>query len=249
MAQICNHCGMPIRQGFKFCNVCGSPIQADTVKQDGVKPYSELMGYQGQVIRILTGEDAGDFVDAWPSCTIGREEADLMINDTTLSPQHARITVNENEVILEDLDSLNGVFLRSEDKHVLSDNDIIRAGDHYFLYELFSQENFDTDYGATFYASPSRGEKFRLIEILSGGRRGRACTAPDGGIAVGRTEGDFIFKDDERMSPKHFTIRWTQRGGILVDYSENGTYIQIRKPVQVSTGDLFFAGKTLFKVI
>ena len=249
MSQICNHCGMPIRPGFKFCNVCGSPIQNDTIQQEGVKPYSELMGYQGQTIRILTGEDAGDFVDVWPTCVIGREDADLIIEDKTLSAKHARINVNEKEIVIEDLDSLNGVFLKSEDKHLLSDNDIIRAGDHFFLYELFSQEKIEGNYGATFYASPSRGERFRLIEILSGGKRGRACAAPDGGIAVGRTDGDFTFPDDERMSSKHFSIRWTQRGGILRDYSENGTYIQIHKPVKLSHGDLFFAGKTLFKVI
>ena len=247
--QVCNHCGMPVRPGFKFCNVCGSPVKAEPVQQDSVEPYSDLMGYKGHALRLLTGSRTGEFVGIYPNCVIGRVNGDVKIDDATLSPRHAQLVVTKDEVTLEDLDSLNGVFLRLKDKQVLCDHDIILAGEHYFLYECFSPDNVEGDFGASFYASPTRGEKFRLIEILSGGRRGRACTAPDGGIAVGRTEGDFRFPDDTHMNAKHFTIRWTQRGGILVDYSENGTFIQIRKPTKVTTGDLFFAGHTLFTVV
>ncbi len=250
MSHVCNRCGMPMRPGFKFCNVCGAPAEDAPKSEDTAVPYSRFEGPAGRAIRVMTGDLAGKFYPAFPSCTIGREDSDICItNDDTLSPRHARLSTRQNISYLDDLGSVNGVFIRIDEKMALQNNDIIRAGDHYFLYQYFASEGFADEYGTEFYASPSRGEHFRLVEIVYGGRRGRACMAPDGGIVVGRSEGDFIFSEDEKMSDKHFTIRWTQRGGILLNHSSNGTFLQIHKSTPVDSGDLFFAGNTLFKVI
>lgn len=250
MSQVCSRCGMPVRSGFKFCNVCGAQVIENEDNEDVVASYSAYLGPQGKAIRQLTGKDAGRFFSIYPAGTIGRDDADIeLTDDAMMSPCHLRATVRNDGVWIEDLDSLNGVFLKIKDKVILRDGDMIRAGDHYFMYEFYAPERFTEEFGTEFYAAPHRGERFRLIEILAGGRRGRACMAPDGGIVVGRSEGDFIFAEDEKMSPNHFTIRWTQRGGILVDHSVNGTFIQIHEPVRVEDGDIFFAGKHLFKIV
>ncbi|MBQ9816949.1 MAG: FHA domain-containing protein [Proteobacteria bacterium] len=249
MSLVCS-CGAPVKPGFKFCNVCGAQISPNNMEKDETKPYSPLMDYQGRVIRMINGNKAGAFFPVYPNCTIGRSETTVEIpDDMTLSPLHARITARPDTMVIEDLNSLNGVFVRIRDKILLQGNDIIRAGDHYFLYEFFRPDHFTEGYGTEFYATPCRGEHFRIVEILSGGRRGRACMSPDGGVVVGRTTGDFTFPEDEFMSERHFTIRWTQRGGVLVDTSLNGTYLQIRDSFNLREGDLFFAGNTLFRVL
>lgn len=249
MSQVCQKCGMPVTPGFKFCNSCGAPVEEDVEVSTEAVPYSKWQGYQGRALHILTGAHGGEFVNVYPECSIGRKEANLLIEDKTISPVHAKISVNEDETLIEDLGSLNGVFLRIKEKMTLQDGDLIRAGVHYFLYEVFSQETVDDNYGADFFASPGNKEKARLIEVLSGGRRGRARVIPDSGITVGRSEGEFLCFDDEKMSLKHFSIRYTQRSCILLDYSANGTYLQIRQPVKLTGGDLFFIGETLFRVI
>ena len=250
MSDVCNRCGMPVRPGFKFCNVCGAPVEPAEGEGEQVEQYSSYSGVRGRAVRIMTGPRAGEFVPAYPGCTIGRSDADIVdADDTTLSPQHARLSVVQNATLLEDAGSLNGVFLRATDKVILEDNDILRAGDHYFLFEFFSPDRFTDETGTEFYAAPCRGERFRLVEILRNGRRGRACMAPEGGIVVGRREGDFCFPEDTRMSDRHFTIRWTQRGGMLIDHSANGTFVQIHEATQVSEGDLFFAGRNLYRVV
>ena len=186
----------------------------------------------------------------YPALTIGSGPADAVFDDdSTMSPLHARVESRGSGAVLQDMGSLNGVFLRATDKTLLHDNDIIRAGDHFFLFESLTIERFVEDTGTEFYASPCRGECFRLVELLRGGRRGRACMAPDGGIVVGRTEGDFTFPEDEKMSPRHFTIRWTQRGGILIDKSANGTFVQIHEETSVARQSLFFVGERLFEVV
>ena len=251
MGQKCKQCGSAVQPGFKFCNVCGAAVEepaSEVLSQPEVEPYSELLGVKGRTVRVLNGEKAGRFVDIYPQCTIGRKGAGVDISDDpSLSPVHFRIEADETGANISDEDSLNGVFMRASDKVVLNQNEIIRAGDHYFLYECFPDDTLSSKFGADFYASPRRGVRFRLVEILSGGLRGRACTASDS-ITVGRSEGDFVISDDTRMSAKHFTIRWTQRGGILVDHSDNGTFVQIHHETHAECGDLFFAGQTIFRL-
>lgn len=248
MSQVCTHCGMPLSPEFKFCNVCGIPIEPQEPSRESVEPYSSLLGKEGRMIRIITGASAGRFVGVYPQMIFGRRKAEVDLSgDETLSVEHFCVEATDAGVILTDRDSLNGVMIRVIDKVVLRDDDIIRAGDHFFLYESYAGEKLEDNFGADFYASPSRGERFRLVEILRGGRRGRACTAPDG-IIVGRTSGDFLIPEDGKMSAKHFTIRWTQRGGILIDHSSNGTFVQIHEPTLAPVGTTFFAGNSLFCV-
>ncbi|MBQ9396143.1 MAG: FHA domain-containing protein [Proteobacteria bacterium] len=250
MTQKCAKCGMPIAPGFKFCNGCGNLVPEEKKAHDGAVPYSDYVGCHGRAIRILTGRTAGTFYAAYPSCTIGRENCDIRIlHDQTLSPQHVRLSTYSEDTILEDNDSLNGIFLRMRDPRILLNNEIIRAGDHYFLYQIISVERFNESHQTEFYASPLHGERFRIVEILKEGRRGRALTATEAGLAVGRTDGDFQFAEDDKMSDRHFEIRWTQQGGMIFDYSFNGTYLKIREPTRVAEGDTFFAGNTLFRVI
>ncbi len=252
MSQICSNCGEIVQPGFKFCNACGAAVEESADAQAytaAVEPYSELLGIAGRTMRILNGDNIGRFVVIYPDCTIGRSGAEVDISDdASLSPIHFHIVATEDGAMVTDKDSLNGVFMRVADKVTLHPNDIIRAGDHYFLFECIPTETLGSDFGAEFYATPGRGERFRLVEILQGGLRSRARSVADS-IVVGRSEGDFIIPDDKRMSPKHFTIRWTQRGGILVDHSENGTFVQIRQDTPVQSGDIFFAGQTIFQVI
>ena len=79
--------------------------------------------------------------------------------------------------------------------------------------------------------------------------RGRACGATDGCITVGRSEGDFVFPDDEKMSPRHFSIRWSQRGGLLIDVAFNGTFVQIHDVEAIARGDIFFIGNELYEMM
>lgn len=250
MTRLCQRCGKPIHVGFKFCNVCGEPISEDVDSSGDVVSYSPLLGVRGRTLRVLTGKHAGQFYDAFPAVTVGQNGADIASEDPTISPIHARIEATETGAQVQDMGSLNGVFLRARhEKTLLHDDDIIRAGDRLFLFEVISLKRYSEESGTEFCAAPLRGENFRLVEILDGGIRGRACVATDGCVSVGRTEGDFTFPDDEKMSPRHFCIRWSQRGGILVNAAFNGTFVQIHDVASVDRGDIFFIGNELYEVI
>ncbi len=250
MTRLCKRCGKPVHVGFKFCNACGEPVTDDAADTGGVVSHSPLLGIRGRALRALSGAQAGEFFDAFPAISIGRNDADICSEDSTVSPAHARLDATETGVQIRDTESLNGVFARAdEEKVLLRDNDIIRAGDHFFLFETIALDRYKEESGTEFYASPLRGENFRLVEIIAGGIRGRACVASDGCIAVGRCEGDFTFPDDEKMSPKHFSVRWSRSGGLLIDSSRNGTFVQIHDVKSLSRGDTFFVGNELYEVV
>ncbi|MGA1844628.1 MAG: FHA domain-containing protein [bacterium] len=72
--------------------------------------------------------------------TIGRvEQNDIPIKNLAVSRQHARISQEKGDYVLEDLDSLNGTFVNDKkvSKYVLKDGDEILIGKHTLV---FSEE-------------------------------------------------------------------------------------------------------------
>lgn len=254
MSNNCSQCGSPIKEGYKFCSICGAqvpePVQPNAASGETM-PYSNYMGLEGRALRVLTGKQAGRFYNIFPSVSIGRSAADIIIeDDPAISHAHARIFCENDNVYLEDLNSLNGVFFRVKDKVMLNNNDIIQAGRTLFLFENFESDEFVDASGTEFYASPHRGERFRLTEIIRKGLRGCVLTAFDSGVTIGRSEGNFIFANDLNMNPRHFSIRWIQRGAVLIDHdSLNGTFVQIHDVTPLKSGDQFFVGRTLFTLV
>lgn len=71
--------------------------------------------------------------------TIGRaEENDLVINDESVSAHHARVLYDDRvkDVCIQDLDSLNGVFISGQPtyKNILNDGARIGLGEHHLIY-------------------------------------------------------------------------------------------------------------------
>ena len=68
---------------------------------------------------------------------IGRTtDNDVQIQSRFVSRHHAQVLSDEAQSVLEDLNSTNGVFIRSQrvKHHVLADGDIIQLGEHKLIY-------------------------------------------------------------------------------------------------------------------
>lgn len=83
-------------------------------------------------IAIIDGEDAGSvFRIEKPRVTIGRAGADLVINDTEASRQHAAVEVHDTIFVLQDLNSTNGTLVDGEkihEPHELQDKSEFQIG-------------------------------------------------------------------------------------------------------------------------
>ena len=71
---------------------------------------------------------------------IGTANCDMLLKDPFLSRWHAQIFYRDSQILLEDLRSHNGVFLRIADELLLEDGDEILAGRQRFLF----QTSFDS---------------------------------------------------------------------------------------------------------
>src|SRR5262249_61744877 len=68
---------------------------------------------------------------------IGRTpDNDLQIRSKFISRHHAQIVTDRDHSVVEDLNSTNGVFIRSKrvKHHELADGDVIQLGEHKLLY-------------------------------------------------------------------------------------------------------------------
>ena len=63
-------------------------------------------------LAVLHGKDSGRiFLVEKPRIILGRGDADVVLNDTEVSRQHAAIEVHAGRVVLRDLGSTNGTFV------------------------------------------------------------------------------------------------------------------------------------------
>ncbi|MBI4683578.1 MAG: FHA domain-containing protein [Nitrospirae bacterium] len=103
------------------------PTQAE--QQPKIQPAEK--GPKRIRIEITGGPQKGNKFNIPLPFTIGRRDADVRIRDMTVSKRHALFEVSGNQIILRDLDSINGIFVNGREvkEVVLSSGDIIQMGD------------------------------------------------------------------------------------------------------------------------
>jgi pSer/pThr/pTyr-binding forkhead associated (FHA) protein len=89
-----------------------SPLPRETGKQPAAP---QLPSNKRLSLAILDGPDAGSvFRIEKPRVTIGRMNADLTLNDTEASRQHAALEIRDTNCMLSDLGSTNGTLVNGE---------------------------------------------------------------------------------------------------------------------------------------
>lgn len=135
----CVKCGHPLKSNFKFCPKCGAK-QPDVVVQHLSADSGEYpKGIQGtnQAVVEVNNSSAAKATEIAPPklsvsvrykldgrtatttlvlpCVIGRiHECQLQLTDEKVSQQHAKVSLENNAVMIEDLGSLNGTYVNGE---------------------------------------------------------------------------------------------------------------------------------------
>lgn len=119
-------------------------VAAANIRHPG--PSTEPLSY-GQLVVMTpgqTGLPVGKTFILNPVNIIGRSiEADIALNDTFLSARHARLSLDGDEWVLEDLNSTNGTFVNGFEVRTttpIKDGDVIRIG-HIELKLLVSRKH------------------------------------------------------------------------------------------------------------
>ncbi len=96
---------------------------------------------------FLTSSATGERVELTGDTSVGRsDDSDLVVSEGQPSRAHAKITIEDSVVYVEDLDSTNGTFLNGtkfSGKHQLSDGDEVAFDVNKFVLEVQSQPDAD----------------------------------------------------------------------------------------------------------
>ncbi|HVY36587.1 MAG TPA: FHA domain-containing protein [Polyangia bacterium] len=188
----------------------------------------------------------GDQID------IGRTEGDLLFEDPHLAPRHARVSASLTGRVLTPLETRNGVYVRLRGSIDLQDGDYILVGKQVLRFELLTdiERNLRpaVEHGVVVFGTPVRPPWARIRQITPAAitRDVYHLTRPE--VVIGRESGDVVFSDDEFMSRRHVQIAFRNGRGHLEDLgSSNGTFLRLRGPHGLSSGDLIRMGDELLR--
>jgi hypothetical protein len=155
MARHCPECGFVNADGANYCSRCGSYIGApetDKPAQGTTATYvideatGELRpvevedvasGGGALVIRSGGGRVGQSFPLRGDRMNIGRTpEADVFLDDVTVSRDHASLVHRQGAWYLDDSGSLNGTYVNRQriDSHQLADGDEVQVGKYKLTY-------------------------------------------------------------------------------------------------------------------
>ena len=188
---------------------------------------------------------------------IGRENCDLSYpQDMLLSPRHASLAIRDGKLVLRDLSSQNGSFIRQRQDTELTPGDVFLLGRELFRFVTQSlDESLNKEpatEGTMVWGIPKLPKgplTAKLDHIKLNGEVVAEFKLDKPETTVGRNAGDLIFKDDPYMSGMHARIVAQPGRFVLQDLrSRNGVYRRVRSETTLTDGDEFFMGEQLFQV-
>jgi pSer/pThr/pTyr-binding forkhead associated (FHA) protein len=258
--RVCTQCGASAPPEHRFCGRCGGRLaeamEGGVVMPPAVQtrefggsdpPRAKLVLIKGEGVEgisyPLPGEDN----------VAGRVEGSLLFpEDPLLSPRHANFRLARDKLVVQDLASANGVYVRIKAPAVVASGGLFLVGEQVLQVDACAPDvgpQTDAD-GTCFYASPKRPSKLQLTQRLRGGHVGMVYRARADSLTLGREGNDLDFPDDPFISGHHARIACD--GGsrfLLTDLgSKNGTFVRIHGEAELVNGDFVFLGQQLLRV-
>ena len=250
----CRSCGAVCPRTNKYCGFCAAYLGNYSSKQQ----FSEIdiQPINLDICLIAINEDSTDGVRIplkFNETVLGRSVDSRFPSDAFLSPRHCRLLVENRTLYIEDLNSLNGTFIRVRGEVPLQPGDSFLAGRQLLRFERFEQvvsNKARSVDGTRYMGSPASGGDFKLVQIGIGNITLNVYCLSENGAVFGRETGDIVFNRDRFMSGRHGQIYPHDDGTyyLLNLNSSNGTWLKINGKTKLTNGDLIFLGQQLFRV-
>ncbi|MEO0324141.1 MAG: FHA domain-containing protein [Myxococcota bacterium] len=258
----CLQCGASVPPNFKFCGSCGFDMSAARAAATEASPASIAPpvaapapsptpgGSGGRLVLIRPDGTEGETFPFQGTTTVGRETPGPFGADSYLSPKHAEFRFEGGRLVVRDLSSLNGVYVRIEREvpTPLADGAVFRIGQEILRFEAYGPPTAAAD-GAEPMGSPNPGYVGRLRLVTGRETHGNAHPIGPDGMRLGRERGDVIFPEDGYVSGLHCELKRAEDGTMyLTDVgSSNGTFVRVVGEMTLDHGTLLLMGQQLFR--
>lgn len=253
---MCPQCYTAVKEDEKFCMNCGANleivgrVQVDATPEITTSPTEPIIddasGFRVTMLSMTTNEQEVREIKTG-SIVVGRGNGDWIVDDPSMSPRHAMLTVRGSTLQVNDLNSLNGVYQKILEPTPLKDDEYLLIGTTYMRFEKI---NVPDDFTPLMYmVSKDRYPVATLTMVLSGCRDGEVHPVDRLPFTIGREFGDLKLPADRFLSHSHCGLIKLGSGiGIEDADSTNGTFIKIREKAVLQHGDWLYMGRYLFKV-
>jgi pSer/pThr/pTyr-binding forkhead associated (FHA) protein len=264
---VCPSCRAANPPGMRFCVQCGGSLKeaarapsASAGAEPSREPPPPTEAAQQEnpwdIHLVSINEDGSDGISIpleFLETTLGRDGDTRFPTDAFLSPKHARLHIENGDLFIEDLYSLNGTFLKLRDEVRLTPGDAFLMGRQVLRFERFEQSitpKTKSSDGTRYMGSPAPGGSYKILQIGIGNVVQNVYCLPEAGAVLGREKGDIIFPHDKFMSSRHAQIYAGEDGHCyLVDLnSSNGTWTKLWEKTPLEDADYIFMGQQLFRV-
>jgi pSer/pThr/pTyr-binding forkhead associated (FHA) protein len=232
------------------------PASVAVVIRNPAAPRPQAAGAWGTAVLVnRDGSDGPRYPLSGEYLIFGRAGADIAFDDDRfLARQHARLERGgDGAVRIHPIDTLNGVFRKTDSPVALDDGTTILVGREVLRFERVDAEEAKVyplvRHGVALFGSPPREPWGRLVQIVpSGGYRDvRHLSGEE--IVLGREEGDIVFRDDAFLSRRHAAVTWDGKRAQITDLgSSNGTFVRITGPTVLRNGDHVRMGDQLLRI-
>jgi pSer/pThr/pTyr-binding forkhead associated (FHA) protein len=262
----CPHCGSQVPESFRFCHVCGDDLHAqassealaeasvdapaERVSEPAVAEASQQATARARLVLIQPdGSEGESFPLSADGTLIGRGTGGIFANDAYLSPEHAEFRFEGNQLVVRDMESLNGVYIRIEPEVPIElfDGSVFRVGQEILRFEAPVAPDPSAD-GTQYMGSPHRGYLGRIALMIGRQTTGNCYPIPPQGIHLGRERGDVVFPEDGYVSGLHCRVNSELGHIFLTDVgSSNGTFVRVSNESYVPQGTFVLMGQQLFR--
>jgi len=186
--------------------------------------------------------------------TIGRSDGDLRFpEDQFLSPLHAKISWEQQHLVVRDLGSRNGTWVFIEQPHRMIDGDLLLVGSQVFKFRRLGYpgpHTPDADATKRMGSLIPSADIATLTQLRSDGSpRDVIHLSPGRDVRIGRERGDWIVPYDPSMSAEHALIRSEDADFVVLDAgSRNGVAIAARGDIALVHQSRIMVGDKLLRV-
>ncbi len=221
-----------------------------------VSPPEQTQASRGFLVVIgQDGSPGRRFPLSKDQIDLGRTEGDIRIgSDRFVSPRHARLVFREGRYHVRDLESRNGLYLRTREPSRLEHGDLILLGLQVLRFEVVRSTGDSlgaaVDGDTRVFGSPTAPRWGRLTQVTMEGVPRNLYYLSTEETVLGREQGDIVFTQDPFMSRSHAVITRDANTGVfwLRDLgSSNGTYLAVRGEAPLANGDHLRVGQHLFR--